>query len=174
VLFPVLLLTPSIRPRRVRRYLFTYLIPLVPLVVLWDGLASDPRSRTVQELEELLEPLRSPEYHWEVGTVGLPARERGSPTSLGNRVQHLDSASCGPDLRATMESLGKTMLAVGLGVAVLGALLWLAGRFGFRGLPGDFRFGDENFRVYVPLGTSILISILLTLGLWLWGYLQRK
>jgi hypothetical protein len=73
-----------------------------------------------------------------------------------------------------MESLGKTMLAVGLGVAVLGALLWLAGRFGFRGLPGDFRFGSENFRVYIPLGTSILLSILLTLGVWLWGYLQRK
>lgn len=79
-----------------------------------------------------------------------------------------------PDLPPAMESLGKTMLAVGLGVAALGALVWLAGRFGFRGLPGDLRFGSENFRVYVPLGTSIVLSILLTLGFWLWGYLQRK
>jgi len=73
-----------------------------------------------------------------------------------------------------MESLGKTMLAVGIGVAVLGALLWLAGRFGFRGLPGDLRFGGDNVRVYVPLGTWIVLSVLLTLGLWLWGYLQKK
>jgi len=71
----VLLLTPSIRPRRVRRYLLTYLVPLVPLVVLWDGLASDLRARTIEELEELLEPLRSPDYHWEVGTV-VSARTR--------------------------------------------------------------------------------------------------
>ena len=73
-----------------------------------------------------------------------------------------------------MESLGKTLLTVGLGVAALGALLWLAGRFGWRGLPGDLRFGSDNVRFYVPLGTSILLSVLLTLALWLWGYLQRK
>ena len=73
-----------------------------------------------------------------------------------------------------MEGFGKTLLAIGLGVAALGALLWLAGRFGFRGLPGDLRFESGNTRVYVPLGTSILISVLLTLGLWVWHYLQRK
>jgi hypothetical protein len=65
----VLLLTPQIQPRLVRRYVFTYFIPLVPLVVLWDALASDLRSRTVAELEALVEPLQSPEYCWEVGTV---------------------------------------------------------------------------------------------------------
>lgn len=51
----VLLLTPFIRPFSVLRLLFTYLIPVVPLVVLWDGVVSVLRTYTNEELERMAE-----------------------------------------------------------------------------------------------------------------------
>ncbi|MEM7390892.1 MAG: hypothetical protein AAF492_00985, partial [Verrucomicrobiota bacterium] len=47
----VLLLTPFIRPFSIPRLFFTYLIPLVPLIVLWDGVVSVLRTYTNEELE---------------------------------------------------------------------------------------------------------------------------
>ena len=51
----VLLLTPLIRPFRFARVLFTYFIPLVPLVVFWDGVVSVFRTYKNDELKELAE-----------------------------------------------------------------------------------------------------------------------
>jgi hypothetical protein len=65
---------------------------------------------------------------------------------------------------------GKILLAVGLIIAGLGLLFILGGKvpFGWLGrLPGDFSFKGRNFTFYFPLATSILVSILLTLLLWL-------
>jgi DUF2905 family protein len=67
-------------------------------------------------------------------------------------------------------SIGRTLLALGVVLAAVGGLLLLAERFpGLRigRLPGDLSVGRGGFRLYLPLGTSILISILLTLVLWL-------
>lgn len=50
----VLLATPFIRPFRIGRIIFTYLIPIVPLVVLWDGIVSALRTYSAQEMNELL------------------------------------------------------------------------------------------------------------------------
>jgi hypothetical protein len=33
-------------------------------------------------------------------------------------------------------------------------------------LPGDFRFGGDNWKVYIPLGTSLLLSVVLSLIFW--------
>ena len=33
-------------------------------------------------------------------------------------------------------------------------------------LPGDFRFGGPNWKVYIPLGTSLLLSLVLSLLFW--------
>jgi hypothetical protein len=41
-------------------------------------------------------------------------------------------------------------------------------------LPGDFSFGGRNWRVYFPLASSIVLSILLTLILWLIHYFSRR
>ena len=49
----VLLLTPGIRPVRIRRLVFTYLIPLIPLLVTFDGVVSCLRTYTPDELGEL-------------------------------------------------------------------------------------------------------------------------
>lgn len=66
----VLLSTPFIRPFRWSRLLLTYLLPVVPLMVLWDGLVSCLRSYTVAELRALVE--RAPgadSYEWQIGVA---------------------------------------------------------------------------------------------------------
>ncbi len=69
-------------------------------------------------------------------------------------------------------SLGRTLLAIAALLAVAGALLLVAERFpGLRigRLPGDIRIERGNFRFYFPLATSIVVSVVLTLLLWLWN-----
>jgi len=69
-------------------------------------------------------------------------------------------------------ALGKWFVAVGLCTAAVGGLLLLASRFpGLRlgRLPGDFSVQRDGFRLYFPLGTSILLSAVLSLVLWLLG-----
>ena len=60
-----------------------------------------------------------------------------------------------------------------LGAALIAAgLIWLvAGRMGLGHLPGDFIVERGNFRLYLPLGTSLLVSVLLTLIFWVLGRL---
>ena len=63
-----------------------------------------------------------------------------------------------------MDSLGKMLILFGVVLALLGGLLLVAGKIPFLGrLPGDILIRRENWSVYFPLATSILISILLTL-----------
>jgi len=68
-----------------------------------------------------------------------------------------------------MPSLAKILIFVGLLLLVAGLLLWWLPKFpGFKGIPGDMVFKKENFTFYFPLGTSILLSLLLTLLFYLW------
>jgi len=60
---------------------------------------------------------------------------------------------------------GRFLIAGGLGLAVLGALLLLAERAGLSRLPGDLVYRRGGVTFFVPLGTSLLLSILLTLFL---------
>lgn len=71
-----------------------------------------------------------------------------------------------------LASLGKLLLGVAAALAVLGALLLLADRFpGLRlgRLPGDVAVERDRFRLYVPITTSIVVSVVLSLLLWLLG-----
>lgn len=61
------LLTPSIRPFRWTRMFYTYMVPLIPLVLLFDGLVSCLRTYRTQELRKLVEDLAATEYRWEIG-----------------------------------------------------------------------------------------------------------
>ncbi len=66
----VLLTTPFIRPFKLGRIVFTYLIPVVPLFVLWDGVVSSLRTYSVKEMNGLIEQLdKSETYDWKVGKV---------------------------------------------------------------------------------------------------------
>ncbi len=76
-------------------------------------------------------------------------------------------------------SFGKTLIAFGVMLVVVGAVLWALERFtGARGggglLPGDIVWRKGNFTVGVFLGTSIALSILLTVILWVIGWLSRR
>ena len=71
-----------------------------------------------------------------------------------------------------LASLGKLLLGLAALLAVVGGLLLLADRFpGLRigRLPGDVAVERERFRLYVPITTSILLSVALTVLLWLFG-----
>ena len=67
-----------------------------------------------------------------------------------------------------MSDIGKMLVIVGLGIAILGLLLWLGVGRGWLGkLPGDIEVNRGNFRFYFPLATCLLISLVLTLIMWL-------
>lgn len=72
-----LVLTPFIRPRTWQRFLFTYLIPVVPLATCWDGVVSMLRVYSPEALAELTAPLQAPGYTWEMGQAdtGTPVFE---------------------------------------------------------------------------------------------------
>lgn len=64
--------------------------------------------------------------------------------------------------------LGKMLAVAGLVIAGIGLLVWLGGKIpGIGRLPGDILIKRGNFTFYFPIVTSILISIVLSLILWL-------
>jgi hypothetical protein len=70
-----------------------------------------------------------------------------------------------------LSSLGKTLIVMGVVIAAAGLLLSLTPKIPWLGkLPGDFLIRRENLRIYFPITTCILISLVLTLLL----YLFRK
>jgi len=71
------------------------------------------------------------------------------------------------------QQIGKWLIAIGIAVAVMGGLMLLLGRLGFFRLPGDLQFGGRNWRVYFPIATCIILSIILTLILWLINYFRK-
>lgn len=67
-----------------------------------------------------------------------------------------------------MQGFGKSLIVMGLVIAAVGVLLTVAGKIPWIGrLPGDIYVKRDNFTVYFPLATSILISLVLSLILWL-------
>lgn len=63
-----------------------------------------------------------------------------------------------------MNDIGKILVLVGLVLVALGGLLWLGGKLPWFGrLPGDIRIDHDHFKLYFPLTTCLLLSILLTL-----------
>lgn len=61
---------------------------------------------------------------------------------------------------------GRTLIGIGLALALVGVVLVLVERFtGGKGLPGDIVWGRGNVRAYFPLGTMLLLSLLLTVVL---------
>jgi hypothetical protein len=61
--------TPRIRPFRLSRLLWTYLIPIIPLVLLFDGVVSCLRTYRPQELREIVGKLNHCQYEWKIGEL---------------------------------------------------------------------------------------------------------
>jgi hypothetical protein len=76
----------------------------------------------------------------------------------------------GKERNKTIEfsNLGRILILFGLILAGIGLLLLLAGKIPWLGrMPGDFYFKGKQITFYFPLTTSLLISLILTLILWL-------
>jgi hypothetical protein len=74
-----------------------------------------------------------------------------------------------------MNEMGRLLIAVGLVLLVAGGLLLLLGRTGLPlgKLPGDISYRGKNVSFYFPLGTSILISVVLSLIFYLISRFRR-
>ena len=64
--------------------------------------------------------------------------------------------------------MAKTLITIGIILVVLGLCWPLLQKLNLGRLPGDFIFKSGNFRVYFPLTTCIVISVVLSILLWLW------
>jgi hypothetical protein len=71
----VVLLMPQVRPRRLLPLLLTYLPPLLPILIWWDGFASTLKTYRVEELRALTEAITEPGYAWRVDEITV----RGAP-----------------------------------------------------------------------------------------------
>jgi len=71
-----------------------------------------------------------------------------------------------------MEQTGKVLILAGIILIITGVIIYFAGdKLSWLGhLPGDIRIVKENVRVYFPVTTMIIISVVLTLII----YLIRK
>ena len=63
--------------------------------------------------------------------------------------------------------MGRLLLILGLVSLVVGGLFLLGSRLGLGHLPGDLVFQKGSFKLYVPLATSLLLSVIITVLLWL-------
>lgn len=94
----VLIMTPFIRPFRLSRLVFTYLLPVIPLATAIDGIVSCLRTYTPQELRQMTASLTGQAYTWEAGEerlqgapgvitylIGYPARTNSEQTP-GNQA----------------------------------------------------------------------------------------
>ena len=64
-------------------------------------------------------------------------------------------------------SISRVLIVFGLALVALGLLWPIIGKLGLGRLPGDIVIERENFRLYLPLVTSLLVSVVLSLVLWL-------
>jgi len=71
------------------------------------------------------------------------------------------------------QQIGKWLISVGIIIALLGAVVMILGRIGLFKLPGDLELGSKNWWIYLPIASCIVISIVLTIVLWLINYFRR-
>jgi hypothetical protein len=77
-----------------------------------------------------------------------------------------------------MRELGRMMILAGGTIAAVGALVWFAARPGglplrLGRLPGDIAYQGKHGSFYFPVGTCIVLSVALTLIMWLVQWLKR-
>jgi len=64
-------------------------------------------------------------------------------------------------------SIARLLVVVGLLLVALGLLWPIIDKIGLGRLPGDIMIERGNFRLYIPLATSLLVSVILSLILWI-------
>ena len=91
-----------------------------------------------------------------------PSRGESAVPAIGRKIEG-------------MNDLGRLLVGLGLVLLVAGGLLLLLGRTGFPlgKLPGDISYRGKNVSVYFPLGTSILLSVLLSVVFYIISRFRR-
>lgn len=77
-IFTVLLFTPFIRPLTWQQIVFTYVIPILPVLIAWDGSVSNVRTYRVKDLEKMTAALQAPDYKWEIARI----KKKGYPSTM--------------------------------------------------------------------------------------------
>ncbi len=74
-----------------------------------------------------------------------------------------------------MNDLGRLLIGIGLFIVAAGVVVLLLGRVGIPlgRLPGDFSWRGKHTAVYFPLGTCIVLSVVLSLVFYLLGHLRK-
>jgi hypothetical protein len=74
-----------------------------------------------------------------------------------------------------LRELGRVLLLLGGLFVLIGALLYFGGKLPFRlgKLPGDITYRGEHSRIYLPIVTCIVLSLVLSFLLWLFSQLRR-
>jgi uncharacterized membrane protein len=71
------------------------------------------------------------------------------------------------------ENISKMLIFAGAVLILAGLAFFALGKIGFFRLPGDIDMSGKNWRLFFPITSSIIISIILTLIFWLINYLRR-
>ncbi len=61
--------TLLIRPFDWQRFLFTFIIPIIPICIWWDGISSILKMYEVNELQSIIKSLPPNNYYWNIGTI---------------------------------------------------------------------------------------------------------
>jgi hypothetical protein len=74
-----------------------------------------------------------------------------------------------------MMPIGKMLIVLGAVLVGVGLLVTFFDKIPFLGkLPGDIHIKRENFQVYFPIASSVVLSLLLTIILWIFSYFGKK
>jgi hypothetical protein len=74
-----------------------------------------------------------------------------------------------------MDVVGRALVIAGAVIVVIGLALTFADKVPFVGrLPGDITLRGDGWTVYAPIATSIVVSLVLTVGLSLFAWLARR
>ncbi|MGH9430039.1 MAG: DUF2905 domain-containing protein [Terriglobia bacterium] len=74
-------------------------------------------------------------------------------------------------------NLGKLLVIAGFALTAVGLIIMGGARFSFFGLgklPGDFAYRGKHTTIYLPLVSCLVVSVLLTLLVWLISWLTRR
>ena len=69
--------------------------------------------------------------------------------------------------------MGKAFMIIGLAVFLVGLVLTFLPNTRLGRLPGDIVIRRDNWSVFIPIATCILLSVVLTLLLWIISWLRR-
>lgn len=102
-------------------------------------------------------------------------RDASSGLSLFLRSRGLRTGPCLARGCGIYTGMGRMLVGIGLLLVVVGLLVMGLGRLGlpFGRLPGDVSYRGRNFQIFAPLGTSLLLSILLSLLLYVISRFRR-